>query len=77
MMQKSRLKVFRRPLSMASLPAQKQGVQFFEAELHPGGAAVVALVAARGVLHVAKERIHFGQSELAAGAHGAVAGHGA
>lgn len=62
---------------MTSLPAQKQGVQFFEGELHPGWAAVVALVAAWGALHVAQKRVHFGQGELAAGAHGAVAGHGA
>jgi len=33
-------------------------------------------VAARGVCHVAQEGVHFGQGELAAGADGAVAGHG-
>ena len=37
---------------------------------------MVALVAARGVFHVAQEGVHFGQGELAAGADGAVAGHG-
>ena len=37
---------------------------------------MVALVAARCVFHIAQECVHFGQSQLAAGADGAVAGHG-
>ena len=37
---------------------------------------MVALVAAGGVFHVAQKGVHFGQGELAAGAHRAVAGEG-
>ena len=42
------------------LSAHKQAVQVGEAEFYPGGAAVVALVAAGGVFHVAQKGVHFG-----------------
>ena len=37
---------------------------------------MVALVGALGALHVAQQRVHLVQCQLAVGPHGAVAGHG-
>ena len=37
---------------------------------------MIALVGALGFFHLAQQGVHFGQAELAAGAHRAVAGHG-
>src|SRR6185436_6997365 len=45
-------------------------------ELHPGWAAVVALAAMGGDLHLAQQGVHLGDREQTAGADGAVAGHG-
>ncbi len=42
----------------------------------PGGAAVVALVAALGYFHLAQQGVHLVQGEAPVGAHRAVAGHG-
>src|SRR3546814_14855063 len=46
------------------------------AQLHPGGAAVIALAAAGGDLHFAEQGVHFRDAQYAAGADGTVAGHG-
>ena len=55
------------------LAAQEQAVEFGHGQLDPGGTAVVALVGALGLLHLAQQRVHFLDRELAVGAHGAVA----
>ena len=46
-------------------------------QLDVGRAAVVALAGAGGGLHLAQQRVHLARLEPAAGAHAAVAGHGA
>ena len=46
------------------------------ADLAPGRPAVVALVGALGGFHLAQQRVHLVERELAVGAHRAVAGHG-
>lgn len=58
------------------LSAQEQCVQFFQSQFDPSRPAVVALVAARRIFHIAQKGVHFGQGEPAAGADRAVAGHG-
>ena len=42
-----------------SAPAQKQFIQIRHRHRAPGGAAVVALVAALGLFHLAQQRVHF------------------
>jgi len=44
-------------------------------ELHPGRPAMVALAGMGSDFHFAKQRVHFGDREDAAGAHGTVARH--
>ncbi len=59
-----------------SATAQEQLVQLVHAQLRPGRAAMVALPAALGVLHVAQQGIHLRQRQSPIGTHSAVAGHG-
>ena len=49
----------RRPAWPVLAPAQKQAVEFLQAELAPGRAAVVALVGAFGRFHLAQQGVHF------------------
>ena len=56
--------------------AQEQRVQLFEGDLAPGGAAVVALVAALSRFHVAQQTVHFFDCQLAVGTYCTMASHG-
>src|SRR3989442_1131757 len=55
-------------------PTQEHLVQIGQRELHPGGAAVVALIGAVGGFHVAQQSVHLGHGERTVGAHCAMAG---
>ena len=57
-------------------PAAEQFLDIAVRELHPGRAAVIALAGMRRRLHFAKQRVHLGDREMAAGADRAVARHG-
>ena len=63
------------PANWPSFPPE-QFLDVAMGELHPGRAAVVALAAVRGDLHLAEQRVHLGDREQPAGADRAVAGHG-
>jgi hypothetical protein len=52
----------------------EQLCDFAVAELHPGGAAVIALARAGRDLHLAQKRVHLGDREDSPGADRAVAG---
>src|SRR3712207_6692922 len=54
--------------------AAEQLLDFRMAELHPGGAAMVALTGARRRLHFAQQRVHFRHRQHPARPHRAVAG---
>ena len=58
-----------------SLPP-KQPLHIPQCQLHPSWPAMVALAAMRGDFHFAEQGVHFGDRQHAAGADGAVAGHG-
>ena len=58
------------------LPAQKQPVKLIYRQLRPRRPPVVALAGAFGFFHLAQQGVHFRHGEDAAGADGAVAGHG-
>src|SRR5690242_16513398 len=60
----------------SSTAAPEKRVQLAHADLAPRGPAMVALVGTLGALHVAQQRVHLVERELAMGAHGAMAGHG-
>src|SRR5471032_760514 len=60
-------------LAARSLAAQEQFVERADFHLHPGRAAVVALVGAFGAFHLAQQGVHFLRRQDAVGAHRRVA----
>ena len=60
-----------------SSPAQEHAVELLQADLRPGRPAVIALVGARRLLHLAQQRIHLRQREPPMRVDGRTAGDGA
>src|SRR5688572_13424107 len=60
----------------ASASTQEHAIELEQADLRPGRAPVIALVGARGLLHLAQQGIHFRQREAAVRVDGGTAGDG-
>src|SRR5712671_4041683 len=63
-------------LALALSPPE-QPLDVGEVERDVGRAAVIALAAVGGRLHLAQQRVHLGRREVAPGAHAGMAGEGA